>query len=87
MQKIKFSGGDGSCMEKAVVVTGASSTFDGISAEKRWIWERFPGFEMTRQALLEENGKKYDLIEFVSASGEDVGIYFDITDFFGKPVI
>lgn len=56
----------------------------GVSAEYRWIGEHFPRYKRGTQALLNGNGRFYDSIEIVTASGERRKIYFDITEFFGK---
>ncbi len=81
---ISYSGGDGATMESAVVIEGASNTSAGITAERKWVTEKYPGFKKVRQSLLRNEGKSYDLIEIETAEGKAVSIYFDISGFFGK---
>jgi len=87
--KIKFSGGDGSSMEKAIVILNAKNSRDGIVAEYQYIekklGEKFIYWKPLGQALLHKNGKNYDVINVqITANGKELAYYFDITDFFGK---
>jgi len=47
---VVYEGGDGSTIEKAVVIKGAADTFEGIGAESAWIQSHHPGWEMDSQA-------------------------------------
>ncbi|MFC1617588.1 hypothetical protein ACFL2K_05150, partial [Candidatus Margulisiibacteriota bacterium] len=82
--KIMFKGGDGSTLEKAVIILGAKNSFQGVFTETLWIKRYYPGWKKNRQKLLSHNGKKYDCIEYINEQNEVKVIYFDITDFFGK---
>lgn len=81
---IVFSGGDGRSMETAVVISGARNTLEGVFGEGYWTWKNHPGWQKTRQSLLNRDGKRYDLITNKLPDGSQAEIYFDITDFFGK---
>jgi hypothetical protein len=81
--KLNYSGGDGSSMEKAVVIKGAKDEEAGVAAESAWMEQKFPGFVKGTQALMNSGGKSYDRIEITTREGKKT-IYFDITDFFGK---
>jgi hypothetical protein len=70
-------------MERAVVIRDAKNSMDGIRAEGRWLAQHYPGSTKKSQALLMNNGKKYDLIEIETSEGKRVSVYFDITSFFG----
>jgi hypothetical protein len=74
---------DGSSIANAIPIK-ATNERAGVTAEYRWIGEHFPGYKRGTQALLHGNGRFYDSIEIVTASGKRRKIYFDITDFFGK---
>lgn len=80
---LTYSAGDGSSYQQAVVIKGAQDEEAGLSAERAWLAQRYPGFRMGRQSLLASGGRHYDLIEITTSQGHK-RIYFDITDFFGK---
>lgn len=82
--KLVFEGGDGSSIETAVIIKNAKNEEEGVDAESRWIKKVHPGWQKGKQALLSDDGKKYDKIEYTTRTGETKTIYFDITDFFGK---
>ena len=80
---VSFAGGDGSSVEQAVIVNGATEQ-TGVDAEYAWIAQRYPGYRKDSQTLRGADGKHYDVLEFTTSSGEKKRVYFDITDFFGK---
>jgi hypothetical protein len=58
----------------------------GIAEEHAWIQENYPGAQVpVQQSLTKCNGKPADQIEIETANGRKVTIYFDISNFFGKP--
>ncbi len=79
----RFSGGDGSSMESAVIIRGARDEEAGVAAERTWLEQRYPGFHQGQQSLLGSKGKNYDEIKITTQEGAKT-VYFDITDFFGK---
>jgi hypothetical protein len=81
---IMFQGGDGSSLENAIVVLGATSESAGVEAEHSYLSQHFPGSSVVRQALLHQAGKVYDRLEIKTSSATTTAIYFDVTDFFGK---
>ncbi len=82
--KIVYEGGDGSSMEKAVIIKNASNEEEGVAAESRWISKVHPGWKKGKQGLFNKNGKAYDKIEYTTPTKEIQTLFFDITDFFGK---
>ena len=68
---------DGSSVDKAIVVKS-------INEEYAWINKNYPGARVTSQALINKGKKHYDLLSFVTSSGEKKDVYFDINSFFGK---
>lgn len=66
-----------------MIIEGATES-TGVEAEYRYLNKHFPGFQMGRQSLVHDKEKSYDVIEFTTKDGKRV-IFFDITDFFGKP--
>lgn len=88
---VTFAGGDGSSREAAVIILGAESTMEGVIAESYWISQNYgaidTGWEKGVQYLLSDDLKQYDLQEVIlKESGEVIEVWFDISDFFGKPV-
>ena len=78
---IRYSGGDGLTLKKAVVIADASSVSEGLAAEQEWIRIHYPG------AVVESKGRvvgppHYDVITLKLASGSRVDLHFDITGFF-----
>jgi hypothetical protein len=84
---IRFTGGDGSSIKDAIVIEGAKGEIDGVPSEYQYlemlIGPRRGNWKMIRQSLLNENGKKYDLLE-IDHQGKTESYYFDITGYFGK---
>ena len=80
---VSFSGGDGSSIEKAVIIT-APNKFTGVRAEFDWIQKNRRGWQFERQSVLKGRGKVLDKMVFRTPQGEPVTLFFDITDFNGK---
>jgi hypothetical protein len=81
---VKYEGGDGSSVEKAIVIKGAKNSEVGIKSEYAWLAKNHPGYKMRQQSLKAKDGKRYDVLEITTKEGKDVEVYFDITEFFGK---
>jgi hypothetical protein len=84
---IRFEGGDGSSMPRAIVILGAKGERDGVDSEYQYLemmyGPRGDTWNLVQQSLLDENGKKYDRLDIKRAGGQEA-VYFDITDYFGK---
>ena len=80
---ITYSGGDGSTLEKAIVIKGATEE-TGVDAEYAYLRKHYPGYKGGGQSLQNVRGRAYDVLEFTPAGGKKQMIYFDITAFFGK---
>jgi hypothetical protein len=83
--KLVFEGGDGSSIEQAVVIKNAKNEEEGVDAEAKWVRKVHHGWEKGNQALLSDKGRHYDRIEYTTPKGKTETVYFDITEFFGKP--
>ncbi|MFT3772924.1 MAG: hypothetical protein QM820_46660 [Minicystis sp.] len=83
---IRFTGGDGSSLEEAIVIEGAKGEIDGVRSEYQYL-EMLLGprgnWTRTKQSLVDKNGHKYDLLE-VDHQGKQEKYWFDITLYFGK---
>lgn len=80
---VHFAGGDGSSMDKAVVVLGATEP-TGVNAEYAWLHEHFPGYGNMQQSLVQGPNSVYDKMDFTTPDGAQHTVYFDIGDYFGK---
>lgn len=79
----KFSGGDGSSCEEAVVpIVSESGTM--VEAERHWLQKTFGGGALVRQALGEsaDGKRRYDLMVWRKPDGQTVDICFDVTTVF-----
>lgn len=81
---VSCEGGDGTSIEQAVVIVGAPSAELGSKAERKWVEDNHPGFAMTKQVLLQQEERSFDVLHLQTRSGERRTVYFDITDFFDK---
>ena len=82
---IKLTRTDGSSMDKAVKII-ATSEWDGVDAEYKYLEIFFPGYTMQAQFLIEDGGHYYDHLVLMNSTGKKTDIWFDISSFFGKPV-
>jgi len=82
--EVTYSGGDGSSMEHAVVITGATGEAEGVRSEYVWLSKQYPGYKRGVQSVMEKNERSFDRIEIQAANGQPVVVYFDITSFYGK---
>jgi hypothetical protein len=82
--RLEFSGGDGSSVASAVVITGAPDNMTGIQSQYYWLAVRVPDYRLTKQVLLSSDGRLYDRLDVVASDGDNYSFYFEITGFFGK---
>jgi len=73
----------GSSIATAIVLPGVQHETDGVAAEYAYIRAHFPGCRPGTQALLSENGHRYDSIQ-LSGPNCIAAVFFDITPWFGK---
>lgn len=87
---VTYKGGDGSSIDDAIEIQGASSIEEGVTSEYQYISNRFGkrgiDWELEEQRLrsFDEIGKHYDMINIRLMDGTKKTLYFDITSFFGK---
>lgn len=80
-----FGGGDGTDCARAVVIGGAGHEFEGVRAERWWVYSKNPGSRIASQSVSESDGRALETIHILTADGRSRTICFDITSFFGKP--
>jgi hypothetical protein len=78
-----YSGGDGSSIEKAVIVNAANES-QGLTAEYVWLGDHYPGLRSSNEHLIGQKGHSYDQFDIVTKEGQNRSVYFDITPCFGK---
>ena len=79
----KFSGGDGSSCEEAVVpVMREGATM--VETERLWLQKTYGGGSLVRQVLGEsaDGKRRYDLVVWRKPDGQAVDVCFDVTTVF-----
>jgi hypothetical protein len=77
---VRYAGGDGSSFEQAVILVGAT-LMSGPRAEHDFVNQNYVGYEFLRQSLIEQNGRRYDALEFMTPDGKIETFYFDISGY------
>ena len=83
-QTLAFSGGDGSCCQKAVVIDGAKARETGLLGQQLWLDQNYPGYRKTKDCTLNSDTRRFDQVELTSVDGHTSNVYFDVTDWWGK---
>jgi len=74
---------EGTSYEKAIVIKEKNER-TGVDAEYAWLRQRYPGCITKNQTLTFHEKKPYDIITIVTKDGNEISVYFDISNFFGK---
>jgi hypothetical protein len=69
----------GDSTDTAVAVPGDVQD-DGFKFENEWIYGRIGRFRRTGGGVGQLNGRRYDVIDVITPSGEKHKFYFDITE-------
>jgi hypothetical protein len=69
----------GDSTDTAVAVPG-DVTDDGFKFENEWIYDRIGRFRRTGGGTGQLNGRRYDVIDVITPSGETHKFFFDITE-------
>ena len=77
-----YSGGDGSSIDSAVVVTARNET-EGIQMESEWIFHYNGRFRKVSSGLVAQGGRHFDVIRVEVADHSERTFFFDISSFFG----
>lgn len=78
---VTYGGGDGSSIEKAIVIKDAKNSKQGVPAESAYARKHYAGYVLKSQLLILHGGKYYDVLE-IEWKGKSVTLYFDISGFF-----
>ncbi len=88
MPGVSYSGGDGSSIEKAVIIEGSGSESDSARAEEVWTWNHNLFYDQNlippKRASEERGSNRYDAFTIQTKGGHSKTIYFDITHATGK---
>ena len=77
------SGDDGLSFATAIVITQTTER-EGVNAEYAWIKSHYSNYTIKMQSLSIHDKKPFDVITITQANGEDLPLYFDISNYFGK---
>jgi hypothetical protein len=80
---IRFTGGDGSSIDRAIVIEGAYGEMDGVQSEYDWLARNRPGWRTESQGLVTKGNRQFDVLNIVKG-GQRAQVWFDITGYFGK---
>jgi hypothetical protein len=79
-----FSGGAGSSIKDAVVIT-ASSEETGNRAAYIWLHEHYPGSRLQDEGFdYDDSGRYYSEIKIVTPDGKSRTVFFETTSFWGN---
>ena len=79
-----FSGGDGSSVKNAVVIT-ASGEEAGNRATDVWLHEHYPGSRFQEEHFTyDDGGRYYNEIKILTTNGMSRTVFFETTSFFGR---
>ncbi|MCD4656969.1 MAG: hypothetical protein K8S87_05435, partial [Planctomycetes bacterium] len=89
---ISFSLNDGFSMDDAIIITGATCSYDGVGGEYKYLSQRFgernKDWTLKMQVLLEKDGKAFDQMQVIYLREQtEFSIFFEITEFFGNDII
>lgn len=81
---IRYNGGIGTSKDKAIIIHGVYTEWEGVDAEFEFIQRLYSDFELDNQNFIGEKDKKYDLLIIKLPDGTKKEIWFDVTDFCGR---
>ncbi|MET0718136.1 MAG: hypothetical protein ABWY34_06995 [Pseudoxanthomonas sp.] len=82
-RNFKFGKGDGLTMSSAVEIRTRSETDGGIMIQE-WIKQRYPGYVVHQQELIEQRDKAFNMITILGPSNTATNIYFDISTYYRR---
>jgi len=82
-KNFKYGKGDGLTMSSAVEIRTRSETDGGIMILD-WIKQRYPGYVVHQQELIESRDKAFNMITIMGPSNTATNIYFDISTYYRR---
>ncbi len=68
----------------AAIIINETTETKGVNAEYAWLKKNYPGYKTKSQSLVTQDKKPFDIITIVTQGGDELKVYFDISNFFGK---
>ena len=81
---VRFEGGDGLGCDGRVIITGAEDDRACVDAEYSWLRAKYPEHRVIGQGPTQCEGHAADRIRIRTSSGEELEVYFDVSELFGK---
>jgi hypothetical protein len=82
------TGGPGDTLQTAIVIKKTPRGLSAAGAETtllgKWFGERGEKWTMKRQAMVQVDGRTYDIYEVVLADGSERMLYFDVTEWLSR---
>ena len=82
-RNFKYGTGDGQTMSTAVEIRTRSETDGGIMI-RNWIKQRYPGYTIQQQELIEQRDKAYNMITIIGPSNTPQNVFFDISTYYRR---
>jgi hypothetical protein len=82
-RNFKYGQGDGLTMASAVEIRTRSETDGGIMI-RDWIKQRYPGYVVHQQELIEQRDKAFNMITILGPNNTATNIYFDISTYYRR---
>lgn len=76
-----FGGGDGSSIDKAVIIKKLKDPLAIADAQRYWISQKYPDFQYIKIRKLQNKDKKIECFEYFCYDNDDArkATYFDVT--------
>lgn len=82
---IQFKGENRSSKEKAIIIHGVYTEWEGVDTEYNYLERKYGDFEIESQTFIDDGDRKYDIVNISYAlNGKKKELWFDITNFYGK---
>ena len=82
------TGGPGDTLQTAIVIKKTPRGLSAAGAEAmllgKWFGERDRNWTLTRQEMVQVEGRTYDTYEVVLTDGSERQLYFDVTDWLAR---
>ena len=82
------TGGPGDTLQTAIAIRKTPRGLSAAGAEhmllRKWFGERDKSWTLTRESMLQVDGRTYDTYEVVLADGSERRLYFDVTEWLSR---
>lgn len=81
---LQYKGGNGSSKEKAIIIHGVYTEWEGVDAEYDFLESKYGNYELVSQEFVGEVNNKYDVLTIKLSDGSSKEVWFDVSDFYGR---